>query len=138
MNDLYDRWITALESGTYAKGKGYLRQTYKYCCLGVACDLYDRNSWNQVSNIFKTGTKPTAIELPAEVQHALQLKTAAGHFNVGELSSELRKKIKAGSTINNDHWENSLVEINDTTHGFNLIIQVLKERPPSLFVYKET
>ena len=34
-------WIEALESGKYTKGLGALRsRSDKYCCLGVACDLF--------------------------------------------------------------------------------------------------
>ena len=37
------KWIAALRSGKYRKGKGYLKQKdthrNKYCCLGVACEL---------------------------------------------------------------------------------------------------
>ena len=32
------KWLTALRSGKYEQGKGYLKNTdEKYCCLGVAC-----------------------------------------------------------------------------------------------------
>lgn len=38
-----ERWITALRSGEYEQGKGYLRLTDgdkdRYCCLGVLSEL---------------------------------------------------------------------------------------------------
>ena len=40
-----DKWIKALESGKYKKGKGFLcsiegkNKTPKYCCLGVLCEI---------------------------------------------------------------------------------------------------
>lgn len=34
------QWITALESGTYAQGRGNLRGGDRYCVLGVMCDLF--------------------------------------------------------------------------------------------------
>ena len=45
--ELLDQWITALESGAYKQATGQLRihdwtlsqDSYKYCCLGVLCDL---------------------------------------------------------------------------------------------------
>lgn len=37
-------WATALRSGKYIQGQGYLLKDGKYCCLGVACDLFDRDS----------------------------------------------------------------------------------------------
>lgn len=38
-----DKWVKALRSGKYKKGKGYLKQTapsgiVSYCCLGVLCE----------------------------------------------------------------------------------------------------
>ena len=36
-------WVDALRSGKYQQGTGHLRHEGNYCCLGVLCDLYDRN-----------------------------------------------------------------------------------------------
>lgn len=38
-------WVTALRSGKYKQGTGYLRSHKGYCCWGVACDLIDPNEW---------------------------------------------------------------------------------------------
>lgn len=32
-------WLTALRSGEYEQGAGYLNRNSKFCCLGVATDL---------------------------------------------------------------------------------------------------
>lgn len=32
-------WLTALRSGEYEQGTGYLKKGNQYCCLGVLCDL---------------------------------------------------------------------------------------------------
>lgn len=44
------KWVEALRSGNYKQGKGALRATQrinpqedKFCCLGVACDLAERD-----------------------------------------------------------------------------------------------
>lgn len=34
-----NQWITALRSGEYKQGKGYLKVDNEYCCLGVYCDV---------------------------------------------------------------------------------------------------
>ena len=36
------KWIKALRSGEYEQGQLALRVDNKYCCLGVLCDLYDK------------------------------------------------------------------------------------------------
>lgn len=35
-----ERWIAALRSGKYEQGWGALNERGKFCCLGVLCDLY--------------------------------------------------------------------------------------------------
>jgi hypothetical protein len=40
--DVKQAWLTALRSGDYQQGEGYLRQGDQYCCLGVLCDLYGK------------------------------------------------------------------------------------------------
>ena len=46
--DLFDRWIDALNAGVYQQGRDRLRPTTdSYCCLGVACDLYDPTGWHK-------------------------------------------------------------------------------------------
>lgn len=41
------KWVEALESGEFIQGKGSLSQYHStgttYCCLGVACEVYNRN-----------------------------------------------------------------------------------------------
>lgn len=36
---LKNKWIKALESGKYKKGRGALKLYNKYCCLGVLADI---------------------------------------------------------------------------------------------------
>ena len=43
-SDLKERWTKALRSGEYEQGKGRLRKRDKFCCLGVLCDLYVRET----------------------------------------------------------------------------------------------
>ena len=40
MNDNATAWVDALRSGGYAQGIGSLKFDGKFCCLGVACDLF--------------------------------------------------------------------------------------------------
>ena len=37
-------WLTALRSGEYRQGHDVLRANGKFCCLGVLCDLYRKES----------------------------------------------------------------------------------------------
>lgn len=41
-------WMDALKSGEYKKTKGVLHTENGFCCLGVACDLRDREGWEKL------------------------------------------------------------------------------------------
>lgn len=41
--------VETLASGKYKQGKQMLRSVdNKYCCLGVACDIYDSSRWSKL------------------------------------------------------------------------------------------
>jgi hypothetical protein len=43
--DIKDRWVNALRSGDYVQGTHcLLSESGSYCCLGVLCDLYMKES----------------------------------------------------------------------------------------------
>lgn len=48
MNENAKKWIAALRSNKYKKAKGQLHyeegKKHFYCCFGVACDLYQKES----------------------------------------------------------------------------------------------
>lgn len=83
------KWVQALRSGEYKQGIGALKGLNKdgeqtYCCLGVACDIYAKETglaWevrldgsNRFYFLGKTGL------LPYEVQKWLGLKTDDGLY----------------------------------------------------------
>ena len=37
--DIKSEWVSALRSGDYKQGIGYLRVDNEFCCLGVLCDI---------------------------------------------------------------------------------------------------
>lgn len=37
--EIKTRWVTALLSGKYKQGAGYLNENDRFCCLGVLCDV---------------------------------------------------------------------------------------------------
>lgn len=42
--EIKKKWIAALTSGEYRKGKQALRDDDKFCCLGVLCDLHSKEN----------------------------------------------------------------------------------------------
>jgi len=79
MNDNTKAWIAALLSGEYKQGQERLHKIYsdgreEFCCLGVACDLYQKavggltlevqneNGYEQVRYNTWTGALPKEVE----------------------------------------------------------------------------
>jgi hypothetical protein len=141
----YERWIEALESGNYEKATGQLRKDDTFCCLGVACDITDFEKWHTVTRtdgrdkIPSWGSGHASKFLPESVRLELGLRTKQGTFNLKDISkklreeiiTEIRKKIP-GST--GEHLQGALTAINDNVLSFDVIVKILKERPPSLFL----
>lgn len=78
-------WAQALESGEYTQGRHRLRGGDTYCCLGVACDVYRKETGNGVwmdneyipgHYRFVASTQSSLSVLPAEVSTYLGLSEA--------------------------------------------------------------
>jgi hypothetical protein len=39
------KWVEALRSGKYAQSFNLLQDGHGHCCLGVLCDLVDKDGW---------------------------------------------------------------------------------------------
>lgn len=79
------QWLTALRSGEYAQGSGSLNEDGKFCCLGVLCDLAERDGVVERVKVWDSGVfgytarKVTGV-LPWEVRDWSGLKTVTGDF----------------------------------------------------------
>jgi len=120
MNDNASKWIAALRSGEYAQAHHRLRRDDRYCCLGVACDLFHQSGgdgeWvthrgpgGVVMYSFETprnrreSARARIAKLPAEVRVWLGLASDVGGYGVeGECLARL-----------NDSGGRSLAEIAD-------------------------
>lgn len=117
MRESVQKWIAALRSGDYQQGTGALctvdGEQERYCCLGVACDLYSqehpelRTSTQDGQRKFGRNT----MWLPEEVREWLGLQYGAGEFGMTSLS-----------------------DMNDTGSTFDHIAKTIESRPSGLFV----
>lgn len=116
------RWVEALESGRYKQYTyGRLRKGDKFCCLGVACDLYDPTNWAQVEpfhpgencDLYRYDSE--SMELPLRIVEWLELNGSQGE--------------PVGSSR-----EDSLVNLNDSDVSFREIAKTLRERPERYFI----
>jgi hypothetical protein len=90
-------WTAALRSGRYEQGHLYLSIDGKFCCLGVACELYLEQHRDQM-DVYSVSVRYYDGEyrrLPSSVQSWLGLTGFEGQHNQGSLS----KMNDTGSTF---------------------------------------
>lgn len=104
MNDNAKRWVEALRSGKYEQGKNGLRTKDKFCCLGVACDIYDNTIWDKLPE--------NLGRLPSYVREWLDLSHDEGEYK--------------GSYLTNDN--------DIKNKSFEEIADIIESEPEGLFV----
>ena len=61
------KWVAALRSGEYQQGVGRLREENQFCCLGVLCDLYQKEhpdaDWLSLSR----AARNTHLQVPSQL-----------------------------------------------------------------------
>jgi hypothetical protein len=98
------RWTTALRSGTYQQGTHYLRSGDRFCCLGVACDVFDPEGWSQ--------------EPPAGVPLFDTGNDVWWHHGVGGVpTGDVRDRLGLGTSA----FTGRLIEMNDNGASFAVI-----------------
>ena len=122
-----EKWLRALKGGRYKQTTNYLKNDNGYCCLGVACEIYNKNftdkleieafenSYGNGSVVFIDNGSYDSV-LPPRVKKALGLQTQSGDF-----------KYKNGASC-------SLVDLNDSGKTFKEIAKLIESKPKGLFV----
>lgn len=116
MNDNAKAWVAALRSGNYRQGIGKLKQNDRYCCLGVACELYQQavgDLWVRAEVTGVTYYNNNNENLPDEVQKWLGLVSEWG-ANAADIEA--------------------LTDKNDTGKSFAEIADIIESEPEGLFV----
>lgn len=103
--EIKQKWISALKSGKYTQGKGYLKITSSagnhYCCLGVLCEV---------------------MEIPSYKPY--KLTASSFDENTATLSTSLLSK--AGLT---DENQTDLINMNDeANYSFSQIADFIEEK----------
>lgn len=139
--DFWVDWITALRSGVYIQGKGMLRSTDGFCCLGVACDILkdglnlkwaepDKNVKDEYSNRYIL--KRIIIDNTEEVLESSTLDLSLNPFTgLGQWGIELEVQypVQDFDPVNPKHGsvlEISLTDINDSRTPFTDIADILE------------
>jgi hypothetical protein len=112
MNENAKKWVEALRSGEFKQARERLRKDRAFCCLGVACELYRRDTglgtWNQYG--FKSPSDLSEDVLPIDVQRWLELAGPSGQYATSGLATD-----------------------NDRGAPFEEIANTIESEPPGLF-----
>lgn len=83
MNKNAKKWVKALRSGKYKQTQYFLRNEGGFCCLGVACDLYNSNHWDGARYLSKSSS------LPQKVADWLGLRDKCGSYDDSRIDRNL-------------------------------------------------
>ena len=122
MNENAKKWVKLLRSGKYRQTIGKLCDLHgvepSYCCLGVACELYQQEV-GRLSIEIEEGIRcynGEIDELPSCVSNWLGLKNSAGIMGAKNLGAK------------------NLIFINDNGATFDEIADLIESEPKGLFV----
>ena len=134
MNENAEKWVAALRSGDYDQTKSFLRDDKGFCCLGVACDLYRKDTgdgkWKRKWMLLKSkhyygfsfGSRNAKGEqvsgLPVPVSQWLGVGNALGNYD--PLPTGNGKMA-------------SLSMRNDSGNSFSEIADIIESEPEGLF-----
>lgn len=108
MNDNAKKWVAALRSGEYMQGLRALVDGDCYCCLGVACKVYEK----EVGPLPEEWRGKTLLDDPIKiVRDWLGLRDECGLYESG-----------------------CLTEMNDARVPFPEIADIIESEPVGLFV----
>lgn len=117
MNENARKWVEALRSGEFEQARCVLREKDRFCCLGVACELYRRETgqgeWDDESHFLGD-----AHTLPYTVRDWLGLRSEVGGYSAVTPSGE--------KNLADDH--------NDKGETFAQIADLIESEPEGLFV----
>ena len=113
------KWLADLRSGKFPQTDSVLRNDEGYCCLGVLCDLYSRETgveWeprssNQFSMHSATSVLPYEVEQWADLPHEYGAYVAVSkRYDEGEETTVFHSP---SLTELNDQWQYDFRQIAD-------------------------
>lgn len=123
LGPLQTAWVEALESGKYQQGGGCLCKDDRYCCFGVACEVFG------LSHYVEHGQKHYECEAgsvvsypPTEICNGLGLRSYVGSldYSIPTMGS----------------YHRSLVSLNDNAQApFSEIARLIRLDPANVFTH---
>lgn len=114
-----EEWLTELETTNKKQGKQYLKievdSVYQYCCLGIACEMFDSKS------LIRRTKKSSYFSIHG--------------FN-SSLPLHIKEKLNFRTTLGETHPSNlkDVYKLNDSgEYTFKQIAKIIRENPEDYF-----
>ncbi len=115
LTESQEKWLTALESGQYEQGSRYLCRNNKYCCLGVACEIFNISfEAEKIDDDIIKDYNGQQCASPPDIVDILNLYDNLGSKNgIDDIDG--------------------LARLNDRTYAFKEIAAIIRENPSDYF-----
>jgi hypothetical protein len=126
--EIKTKWLEALKSGEYKKGVKALRTpTNEFCCLGVLCDLYQKETgkgaWNERGGFTPD---PEAVYGYAQWEYSVTPNEVREWAGLPTVNPNVPNVDKIATGWSSDASNLSLAEINDNTDTFDSVIRSIE------------
>ena len=72
------KWLEALRSGKYEQTTAQLRNNNKFCCLGVLCDIRNKEGWDRLGS-FRYYNSSSGSQIPIKLREKLGISFDQQH-----------------------------------------------------------
>jgi hypothetical protein len=128
--EVKEAWLKALRSGEYQQGTGCLRKDDTYCCLGVLCDVYDKQEvglgesrWKFVPE-YKLGGLLYGEATVVKAHYRYQDQPEILPYDVKKWAG---LKDRSPSFVDDTQLSKTLAALNDDGYTFNQIADVIEK-----------
>lgn len=116
------KWVEALESGKFQQSESFLRTGSGYCCLGVACQVFEAKATLVLESETKEGARVWSYDdkdslAPKYVIDALDL-----YGSGGEPDKSISESLE------------DLTQLNDAGRPFTEIAEIIRLNPEAYFM----
>ena len=101
------KWVSALLSGKYKQGDGFLKKGGKYCCLGVLCDISKKGTF--LKSHYQCKDTADDGSLPMEVMTWAGMSSSTGELaglgSLADLNDNAELSFEAIAAIIEDKYK---------------------------------
>ena len=119
------KWVEALESGKYQQGENFLHSGKGYCCLGVACAVFEENAELILETVAKSGDAVTSYDGADTLAPKYVIRVLDLYGSGGEPDKTFNESLE------------DLTQLNDGGTTFKEIAQIIRDNPAAYFMSEQ-